>query len=214
MKNQTTNKKQVSLTQAKRKEKMDWYTWNLVSLFAISVIFMALAARSFSLLFIYSSMLTMFGTFAIIDLLWDFNLFEYASSILIVAFYDLLWGVSLKAGLNIYSVFLNIAIGVILAILLWVAYDSLQPIEGAWNRKIISKEINIVGTSFLYLVGIGLMAYIMLIVLLFDFSILNFAIALFAIGYFAYYTLDTWIEAKKYVEKEKGEKYGKPKPKR
>ena len=213
MKNQTTNKKHISPARAKRKEKMDWYTWNLVSLFTISVIFMALVARSFSLSFLYSSMLTVFGTLAIIDLLWDFNLFEYTSSILIVAFYDLLWGASLKAGFNIYSVFLNIAIGVILAILLWVAYDSLQPIKGAWNKKIIPKEINIVGTPFLYLAGIGLMAYVTLTVLLFDFSILNFAIMLFAIGYFAYYTLDTWIEAKKYIEKEKGEKHGKPKPK-
>jgi len=193
------------------KTKMDWYTWNLVQLFAISTIFMALTAGNVTQVNLYSSILVVFITLAIIDLLWNFNLFGYISSILIVAFYDLLWGASLKAGLNIYSIFLNIAIGIILAILLWVAYDSLQPIKGVWNRKIIPKRISIVGMPFLYLTGTGLMAYVVLVVLSFGFSILNFAIALFAIGYFTYYTLDTWIEAKKHIEK--GGVNGKPKPK-
>ena len=183
------------------KTKTDWYTWILVQLFAISTIFIALAAGNVTQVNLYSSILVVFITLAIIDLLWNFNLFEYISSILIVAFYDLLWGISLKVGLNIYSIFLNVAIGVILAILLWVTYDSLQPIKGVWNRKIIPKEINIVGIPFLYLVGTGLIAYVMLVVLSFGFSVLNFAIALFAIGYFTYYTLDAWIEAKKYIEK-------------
>ena len=193
------------------KTKMDWYTWNLVQLFAISVIFMALAAGNVTQVNLYSSILVVFITLAIIDLLWNFNLFGYISSILIVAFYDLLWGISLKAGLNIYSAFLNVAIGIILAILLWVTYDSLQPIKGVWNRKIIPKEISTVGMPFLYLIGTGLMAYVVLVVLSFGFSVLNFAIALFAIGYFTYYTLDTWIEAKKHIEK--GGVNGKPKPK-
>ena len=191
------------------KTKMDWYTWNLVQLFAISTIFMALAAGNVTRVNLYSSILVVFITLAIIDLLWNFNLFGYISSILIVVFYDLLWGISLEVGLNIYSVFLNVTIGVILAILLWVIYDSLHPIKGVWNRKIIPKRISIVGMPFLYLAGTGLMAYVMLVVLSFGFSILNFAIALFAIGYFTYYTLDTWIEAKKHIEKEKGGMNGK-----
>jgi len=195
------------------KTKMDWYTWNLVQLFAISTMFMALAAGNVTQLNLYSSILVIFITLAIIDLFWNFNLFGYVSSILIVAFYDLLWGISLKVGLNIYSIFLNVAIGIILAILLWVAYDSLQPIKGVWNRKIIPKRISIAGMPFLYLIGTGLMAYVFLVILSFGFSVLNFAIALFAIGYFTYYTLDTWIEAKKYTKKEKGGVNGKPKPK-
>jgi len=192
---------------------MDWYTWNLVQLFAISTIFMALAAGNVTQANLYASIVTILGALAIINLFMDFTVFEYILSIVVAIFYDLLWASSVEAGLNIYSISLNAAIGIILALILWMLYDNVRPTKRVWNKKIISKKVAAISMTLLLLVATGAFIYVMFAILSFDLSIINFAIMLFGVGFFVYYTLEAFDAAKEYLEKEKGGMNGKPKPK-
>ena len=214
MKNQSKTKKRVSPELAKKKKKVDWYIFNLLSLASISVMAIFINYQTSVTSVILAFTMPMLITFVIVYLFIDLDLFEYLSSILVVVLYDLLWSTSLKIGLNIYSIFLNVAIGVVLAILLWVFYDNIMPLKGIWNKKLVTEKMKIKGAPFLYLVLTILFAVIVMPVLLFwDYSFTSFVLAIVAITILIYFTLDFWDEAKKYIEKEKGEKHGKSKPK-
>ena len=192
---------------------MDWYTWNLVQLFAISTMFMAIAAGNVTRANLYASIVTILYAVVIINLFMDFTVFEYVSTIVVAIFYDLLWAASVEAGLNIYSISLNAAIGIILALILWMLYDNVRPTKRVWNKKIISKKVAAISMTLLLLVATGAFIYVMFAILSFDLSIINFAIMLFGVGFFVYYTLEAFDAAKEYLEKEKGGMNGKPKPK-
>jgi len=208
MKNQTKNKKRVSPAQAKRNEKLYWYIWNLISLIWLAGAFIAVGLTKANIYFGISFLL---GALIIIDLFEGFNLFEYISSVLVAFLYDILWAASLKIGLNIYSVLLNVAVGVMLAFLLWIFYDNIMPLKGMWNKKIITKDIKVKGAPFFFLILTGSWIFVMVVTLPINFSFLLFILTIaISIG-LIYFTLDFWDEAKKYIEK--GEKYGKPKPK-
>jgi len=209
MNGQTKTERRASPELAKRKEKMYWYTWNLISLAWIAGAFIAVNLAKAS---IYVAIPFVLGALIIIDLLEDFNLFEYISSILVAFLYDILWAASLKIGLNIYSILLNVAVGVMLALLLWVFYGTVMPSKGAWNKKILTKDIKIKGAPFFYLILTGLWAFVMTFTLLPNFSFLLFILGIVIFIGLIYFTLDYYDAAKKYVEK--GEKHGNPKPKR
>ena len=213
MKDQTKNKKHVSAARMKRKEKLYWYILNLVSLAFISVMAVLINYQTPVTSVVLAFSIPALMTFAIIYLFIDLDLFEYTSSILVVILYDLIWSTSLKIGLNIYSIFLNVAIGVILAISLWVFYDSIMPLKGIWNKKLVTEKMKIKGMPFLYLALTILFAVIVIPVVLFwDYSFTKFVLVMVALSLLIYFTLDFWDEAKKYAKK--GEKHGKPKPKR
>ena len=208
MKNQTKNKKRVSPAQAKRNEKLYWYIWNLISLIWLAGAFIAVGLTKANIYFGISFLL---GALIIIDLFEGFNLFEYISSVLVAFLYDILWAASLKIGLNIYSVLLNVAVGVMLAFLLWIFYDNIMPLKGIWNKKIITEELKVKGAPFFFLILTGLWAFVMAFTLLLNFSFLLFILVIVISIGLIYFTLDYYDAAKKYVEK--GEKHGKPKPK-
>lgn len=198
VKNQSKTKKRVSPELAKKKKKVDWYIFNLLSLASISVMAIFINYQTSVTSVILAFTMPMLITFVIVYLFIDLDLFEYLSSILVVVLYDLLWSTSLKIGLNIYSIFLNVAIGVVLAILLWVFYDNIMPLKGIWNKKLVTEKMKIKGAPFLYLVLTILFAVIVMPVLLFwDYSFTSFVLAIVAITILIYFTLDFWDEAKK-----------------
>jgi len=153
--------------------------------------------------------LIMFGVFYPIYL--EFTIFDTTLSILTTTIYSFLWAFSGEVSLNAYYILINITIGAILTLLIWVLHDRLVPLKGVWDKKILTKDMRLKVAAFSYLIIIVLFAYVMLVVLISSFSFLFFIILLFTIAYFVYIILYTMDEAKKYIEK--GEKYGKPKPK-
>jgi len=214
MEGQTKTKKRVSPELTKKQKKVYWYIWNLISIALISIIAIWANCQTSITSVALAFSIPAFMTFAIIYLFIGLDLFEYTSSISVVILYDLLWSASLKIGLNIYSVFLNVAIGIVLAILLWVFYDNIMPLKGVWNKKLVTEKMKIKGAPFFYLTLTFLFAIIVIPAMLFwNYSFINFVLMVFVLTFLIYFTLDFWVEAKKYVEKEKGEKHGKPKPK-
>jgi len=162
---------------------------------------------------IYAGIFAFLLLFGIIyPILLDLTLFDTALSILTTTLYSFLWAFSAVAGLTAYSTSINIAIGVILALLIWVLHDRLVPLKGIWNKKIITEELKVKGMPFFYLILTGLWACVMTFTLLSNFSFLLFILAIVVFIGLIYYTLYYYDAAKKYVEK--GEKHGKPKPKR
>jgi len=151
-----------------------------------------------------------FGVFYPIYL--ELTLFDTILSILTTTLYTFLWIFSIEVGLNIYFALINITIGVILALLIWVLHDRLVPLKGIWNKKIITEELKVKGMPFFFLILTGLWACVMTFTLLSNFSFLLFILAIVVFIGLIYYTLYYYDAAKKYVEK--GEKHGKPKPKR
>jgi len=203
MKYQTKNKKLVSAARAKRKEKLYWYIWNLISLIWLAGAFMAVGLAKAN---IYFAIPFFLGALIIIDLFEDFNLFEYISSILVAFLYDILWAASLKIGLNTYSILLNAAVGVILALLLWIFYDDMMPLKGIWNKKIITEEIKVKGAPFFFLILTGLWTFVVVVTFPLSFPFPLFILVIIIYTGLVYLALDYLDEAKKYLEKEKGEK--------
>jgi len=153
-----------------------------------------------------------FGIFY--PILLEFTLFDSILSILTTTLYTFLWTFSAVAGLSIYSALINITIGIILTLLIWVIHDILVPFKGVWGKILVKNEILNKYSPFLLLFVTIMSVPIFVTVIILDPSFLNFILTLVYFATLIYLIFDTWDDVKKrYIEKQKGEKHGKPKPK-
>jgi len=156
--------------------------------------------------------LLVFGVFY--PILLEFTLFDTILSILTTTLYTFLWTFSIEVGLNIYFALINIAIGVILALLIWVLHDRLVPLKGTWGKILVKNEI-LNKYSPLLLLSLAILSVpFWTYFLSLEPSLINFIIVLVYFAALLYLVFDTWADVKKKYYAEKGEKHGKPKPKR
>jgi len=146
-------------------------------------------------------------------ILLDLTLFDTALSILTTTLYSSLWAFSTVAGFSIYSTLINITIGVILVLLIWVLHDRLLPFKGMWGKILVKNEILNKYSPLLLLFVAIISVPIFVNFILFDPSFLNFILTLVYFAALLYLVFDIWDDVKKKYYTEKGGINGKPKPK-
>ena len=199
----------------KRAKEVLWITGLFTIEFALISLTYLLHNVFYSTFNLYTGVLIfliVFGIFYPIYL--EFTIFDTILSILTTTSYTFLWVFSVEAGFGVYYDLINITIGAILVLLIWIIHDRLVPLKGIWNKKIITEKIRIIGAPFFFLILAGLWAFVMAVALLFNFSFILFILVVAVLIYLVFFALYYFDVAKKYVEKEKGENHGKPKPKR
>jgi len=163
---------------------------------------------------IYIAMLvTLFAFGVIYPLYLELRIFDTVLSILTTILYNFLWIFAIWVGLNIYFDLINITIGIISIILIWVLYDRLVPLKGVWGRKVLVGRTLYKYFPFILLVfailSVPFWAYFLLIAP----SLLNLTVVLLYFAALLYLVFDTWDDVKKKYYTEKGGVNGKPKPK-
>jgi len=161
---------------------------------------------------IYAGIFVFLLVFGVIyPIFLEFTIFDTTLSILTTTLYSFLWAFSAVASLSIYATLINITIGIILALLIWVIHDRLVPFKGMWGRILVKNEI-LNKYSPLLLLFVAIMSVPVFVnFIVFDPSFLNFILTLVYFAALLYLVFDTWDDAKKYAEK--GGVNGKPKPK-
>ena len=155
--------------------------------------------------------LLIFGIFYPIYL--EFTIFDTVLSILTTTSYSFLWVFSVEAGLSVYYALINITIGAILVLLIWVLHDRLVPLKGTWGQILTVKKVLYKYFPFILLILAILSVPFWAYVLLLEPSLLNFIVVLVYFAALLYVIFQTWEDIKKKYYIEKGEKHGKPKPK-
>jgi len=163
---------------------------------------------------IYIAMLlTLFAFGVIYPLYLELRIFDTVLSILTTILYNFLWIFAIWVGLNIYFDLINITIGIISIILIWVLYDRLVPLKGVWGRKVLVGRTLYKYFPFILLVfailSVPFWAYVLLIAP----SLLNLTVVLLYFAALLYLVFDIWDDVKKKYYTEKGGVNGKPKPK-
>jgi len=163
---------------------------------------------------IYGDIFVVLLIFGVIyPILLELTIFDTILSILTTTLYNFLWAFSAEAGLTAYSTSINITIGVILALLIWVLHDRLVPLKGILGSILVKNKVLDKYSPFILLVFAILSVPFWTYVLLLGPSLINFIVMLVYFAALLYLIFDTWdYVKKKYIEK--GEKHGKPKPKR
>ena len=153
---------------------------------------------------IYIAMLlTLFAFGVIYPLYLELRIFDTVLSILTTILYNFLWIFAIWVGLNIYFDLINITIGIISIILIWVLYDRLVPLKGVWGRKVLVGRTLYKYFPFILLVfailSVPFWAYVLLIAP----SLLNLTVVLLYFAALLYLVFDTWDDVKKkyYTEK-------------
>ena len=153
---------------------------------------------------IYIAMLlTLFAFGVIYPLYLELRIFDTVLSILTTILYNFLWIFAIWVGLNIYFDLINITIGIISIILIWVLYDRLVPLKGVWGRKVLVGRTLYKYFPFILLVfailSVPFWAYVLLIAP----SLLNLTVVLLYFAALLYLVFDIWDDVKKkyYTEK-------------
>jgi glycerol uptake facilitator-like aquaporin len=164
---------------------------------------------------IYGGIFAFLLVFGVIyPILLEFTIFDTALSILTTTLYSLLWAFSAVASLSIYSTLINIIIGIILVLLIWMLHDRLVPLKGVWGKKLLVDRILYKYFPFILLVFAILSVPFWTYILIITPTLSNFIVTLVYFAALLYLVFDTWDNVKKKYYVEKGEKHGKPKPKR